>query len=139
MHARIDEPPYRPSDSNRAAERIPVTLPARLMWKDQRGTTRFACVVTKNVSEFGAYVECPSPISLPVYRLVQFQLEKDVKATDRVPEALRHGRLTAAVYRVTPPDAHGHGQGFALRLMVEPKRRANHEAEIASTRVRATA
>ena len=128
MQTRTDEPLYRPDESNRTAERIPVALPARLMWKDQRGTTRFACVVTKNVSEFGAYVESPSPISLPVYRLVQFQLEKDVNATDRVPDALRHGRLTAAVYRVTPPDAQGRGQGFALRLMVEPKRRVNLEA-----------
>lgn len=139
MHARIDEPPYRPDDSNRAAERIPMALPARLMWKDQRGTTRFASVVTRDVSEFGAYVECPSPISLPVYRLVQFQLEKDATAADRVPDSLRHGRLTAAVYRVTPPNAQGRGQGFALRLMVEPKRRQNQVAESAPLRVRATA
>lgn len=139
MYPRIPEPPYRPTDSTRAAERIPVTLPARLMWKDQRGATRFAAVVTRNVSEFGAYVECDTPIALPLYRLVQFQLEKDVKGSDGLPDSLRQGRLTAAVYRVTPPDAQGRGQGFALRLMVEPKRRLQHVEEDAPVRVRATA
>lgn len=139
MHARISEPPYRPADSNRAAERIPVALPARLMWKDQRGATRFAAVVTRNVSEFGAYVECTTPIALSVYRLVQFQLEKDVKASDGLPESLRQGRLTAAVYRVTPPDAQGRGQGFALRLMVEPKRRLSQMEEDVQVGVRVSA
>ena len=136
---RIAEPPYRPADTNRAAKRIPVTLPARLMWKDQRGTARFACVVTRDVSEFGAYVECTAPVSLPIYRLVQFQLERDVKDNDRLPESMRQGRVTAAVYRVTPPDVQGRGQGIALRLMVEPKRRRAQLAEQAPVPVLASA
>jgi hypothetical protein len=107
----------------RAAERRAVSLPARLTWKDQRGTTRFATVVTRNVSEFGVYVECPSAISIPLYRLVQFQLERDVREADRLPDALRQGRILSAVYRVSPPTPGGAPQGFALRLMVEPKRR----------------
>lgn len=135
MKSRVAEPPYRPADTNRAAARLDVTLPARLMWKDQRGTTRFTTVMTRNVSEFGAFVECSTPVSLPLYRLVQFQLERDTQEHDRLPASLKQGRLTAAVYRVQPPDARGRGQGFALRLMVEPKRRLN----AADERVRATA
>ena len=139
MQTRIAEPPYRPADTNRTVERIPVTLSARLMWKDQRGTTRFASVVATNVSERGVFVECPNPVSLSVYRLVQFQLEKDVKESDRLPESLKQGRLTAAVYRVHPPDAQGRGQGLALRLMVEPRHRLAQATEEGPARVRATA
>jgi len=139
MQTRIVEPPYRPANTTRAAERIPVTLAARLTWKDQRGATRFASVVARNVSEFGAYVECPTPLPLPVYRLVQFQLEKDVTAADRLPESLRQGRLTAAVYRVDPPDSQGRGQGFALRLMVAPRAHAVPHIDETPLRVRASA
>lgn len=139
MQSRVAEPPYRPADSNRAAERVDVALPARLMWKDQRGTARFATVTTRNVSEFGAYVECQTPLSLPLYRLVQFQLEKDVKAGDQLPATLKQGRLTAAVYRVQQPDARGRGQGLALRLMVEPVRRSATTTQRASDSIRATA
>jgi hypothetical protein len=139
MTTRIAEPPYRPANTTRAAERIPVMLSARLTWKDQRGATRFASVVARNVSEFGAYVECPTPLPLPVYRLVQFQLEKDVTASDRLPNSLRQGRLTAAVYRVHPPDAQGRGQGLALRLMVAPRPQAVPHVDDTPLRVRASA
>lgn len=145
MQTRIIEPPYRPAETTRSAERIGVTLPARLMWKDQRGATRFASVVTRNVSEFGAYVECPTPVSLPLYRLVQFQLERDTCAGVRIPETMKRGRVTAAVYRVNPADSKGRGQGIALRLMVEPKRRqaaepaASAAVQTDPVRVRASA
>ena len=91
---------YRPS-KERAAERRNVELPARLTWKDQRGTTRFASVVTRNVSEFGVYVECQSGVSIPLFRLVQFQLERDVREGDALPATLRQGRVLSAVYRVS--------------------------------------
>jgi hypothetical protein len=100
-----------------------MSLPARLMWKDQRGTTRFATVVTHDVCELGVYVEAQSVISLPLYRVVQFQLERDVPDDDELPASLRQGRILAAVYRVSPPTRGGTRQGFALRLMVDPKRR----------------
>src|SRR5712691_1158115 len=63
------------STDKRAAERRSVTLPARLAWTDQRGVNRFAAVVTRDVSEFGVFVEALSPLSIPLYRLVQFQFE----------------------------------------------------------------
>jgi hypothetical protein len=77
----------------RSVERRPVALPARLTWKDQRGATRFATVVARNVSDFGVYVECQSPVSIPLFRLVQFQLERDVY-DGNLPGSLRQpGRL----------------------------------------------
>ena len=113
---------HRPSSNQRIAERHSVTLPARLTWKDQRGTTRFATVVTRNVSEFVVYVECQSAVSIPVYRLVQFQLEREVRESDGLPGALRQGRILSAVYRVSPARTAGAAQGLALRLMVDPRR-----------------
>ena len=109
--------------NKRTAERRPITLPARLTWKDQRGTTRFASVITRNVSDLGVFVECQGAVSIPLYRLVQFQLERDVRESDPLPVALRAGRILSAVYRVTPPTQNGGRQGLALRLMVDPKRR----------------
>jgi hypothetical protein len=111
------------ASNKRAAVRIPLTLPARLTWKDQRGSTRFATVVTRDVSEFGVYVECQTPISISRFRLVQFQLERDARQYDTLPESLRQGRLLSAVYRVQPPTRSGGRQGLALRLMVDPRRR----------------
>lgn len=119
----------------RSAERRPLTLPARLTWKDNRGATRFASVVTRNVSEYGVLVECPTAISIPMYRLVQFQLERDVRDTDPLPASLRHGRVLSAVYRVTSPTPSTGRQCLALRLMVEPKRQEAEE----ETQTRATA
>jgi hypothetical protein len=101
-----------------------VALPARLTWKDQHGTTRFASVVTRDVSEFGAYVECQSAVSIPLFRLVQFQLERDVREAGGLPTSLRSGRILSAVYRVSPGSTSGRPQCLALRLMVEPKARA---------------
>ena len=109
--------------NERTSERSAVSLPARLTWKDQRGATRFASVVTRNVSEFGVFVECQSAVSIPLYRLVQFQLEREPRdANLRLPESLREGRILSAVYRVSRATASAR-QGLALRLMVDPKRR----------------
>jgi hypothetical protein len=94
-----------------------------LTWKDQRGTTRFASVVARNVSDFGVYVESHAVVSIPLYRLVQLQLEREVRESDALPQSLRHGRVLSAVYRVASPKASGTPQGLALRLMVDPKHR----------------
>jgi hypothetical protein len=115
----------------RAAERRSVDVPARLTWKDQQGTTRFATVMTRNISEYGVYVECQSSVSIPLFRLVQFQLERDVRDADAAPAVLRSGRVLSAVYRVSPATAHL-PQGLALRLMVDPRRRQVAEQERAT-------
>jgi hypothetical protein len=134
-HIWTDKTPTLPT-IKRAAERRIISLPARLTWTDQRGTPRFASVITRDVSEFGVYVECPTAVSIPPYRLVQIQLEPGARVSDGVPDALRQGRVLSAVYRVTPrTGGAGTLQGLALRLMVEPKRRVLRAAEP----VRATA
>ena len=116
--------------NKRTAERRSVSLPARLTWKDQRGTTRFASVIARNVSELGVFVDCQGTVSIPLYRLVQFQLERDVRDSDPLPASLRSGRILSAVYRVTAPAANGGRQGLALRLLVDPKRRGVEATEV---------
>ena len=131
-HIWTDPPTPKRTDANtRGTERRVVALPARLTWKDQRGTTRFATVLARNVSDFGVYVECTSPVSIPLFRLVQFQLEREMRETD-VPDTLQQGRVLSAVYRVSPPSG-SQPQGLALRLMVDPRR------NVAVEQARATA
>jgi len=104
----------------RMMSRRTVSLPMRLTWKDARGTMRFATGVTRNVSEFGLYVECSTPVSIPLYRLVQVQIERDGMASSDVPSWVRCGRVLSAVYRVSPASM-SQRQGFALRLMIDPR------------------
>jgi len=132
-HTWTEKPPYRPHVNKRAAERRMLSLPARLTWRDQRGAARFASVVTRNVSELGVYVECPSVLSLPLYRLVQFQLESNARESETLPGSLRQGRILSAVYRVTPPTPSGARQGLALRLMVDPRGRAANVSDARAT------
>jgi hypothetical protein len=117
----------------RASERRAMTLAARLTWKDQRGTTHFAAVVTRNISDVGVYVECLTQLSIPLYRLVEFRLESRVRDADGLPVALRNGCVRAAVYRVSPPTSSGVRQGLALRLMPDPSRRAPDLGEARAT------
>lgn len=131
-HIWTDTAAPKAKDANaRGTERRAVTLPARLTWKDHRGTTRFATVVTRNVSDFGVYVECQSPVSIPLFRLVQFQLERDGRDAQPLPDTLQQGRVLSAVYRVSPPSG-SQPQGLALRLMVEPRRQVAVEQTRAS-------
>ncbi len=118
----------------RVSTRREVNVPARLTWKDQRGVQRFASVVTRNVSDHGVYVEYQSAVSIPMFRLVQFQLERAVREADNLPAALRSGRILSAVYRVSPGTTSGRPQCLALRLMVDPRRRMNEipDAELAT-------
>ncbi len=127
------QPGESSSENKRVTERKPLALPARLTWKDHRGATRFASVMTRDVSELGVFVECQSAVSIPLYRLVQFQLERDVRDSDPLPSSLRQGRILSAVYRVTSATSSGGRQGLALRLMVDPKRRATEPAERRAT------
>lgn len=129
-HAWAESQPTRSAPNKRAAERRSICLPARLTWKDQRGTTRFASVVTRNISELGVFVECQGAVPIPLYRLVQFQLERDVRDADPLPASFRSGRILSAVYRVTSPLVNDGRQGLALRLLVDPKRRSVDVADV---------
>jgi hypothetical protein len=123
-HSWTDRPKLQPmTREQRISERREMNIPARLTWKDQRGATRFASVITRNISEHGVYVECQSAVSIPMFRLVQFQLERDVREGDDLPMVLKTGRVLSAVYRVSPGSTSGRPQGLALRLMVDPRKR----------------
>ena len=113
-----------PTDTNRAraGERRKVRLQGRLRWRDAGGVLRFASVVTQDVSDRDAFVECQVPASIPLYRLVHFQLEGTGHDGAEVPAALRRGQILSAVYRVGPcRAATGTPHGYALRLLVEPE------------------
>jgi hypothetical protein len=112
--------------NKRIADRRNVCLPTRLTWKDARGTIRFATAVARNVSEFGVYVECLTPVSIPLYRLVLLQIERDSAVASALPAALVRGRVLSAVYRISPASM-SKRQGLALRLMVDPRTMAVSE------------
>ena len=76
----------------------------------------------RDVSEVDAFVECQVPASIPLYRLVHFQIERPARESGEIPAALREGKVLSAVYRVGPyKTSTGTPNGYALRLLVEPK------------------
>jgi hypothetical protein len=112
------------------ANRTPLVLPGRVTWKDVRGTTRFASVVTRDISETGVFIEWRESTSIPMYRLVSFQIERDVRHMDKIPQALRSGRVLSAVYRKGAYQrSTGTPEGYGLRMLVEPAVRVAPVAE----------
>lgn len=105
------------SATQRTTSRQRVAVPARLTWKDQGGTVRFASVVTRDLSDGGAFVECSSAAPLPLFRLVHLQLETPSASPNH---PLTAGRVLAAVWRVERTDAAGAAQGYALRFLLDP-------------------
>jgi hypothetical protein len=107
------------------AERRSLVLPGRVTWKDARGATRFASVLTRDVSETGVFIEWRESTSIPLYRLVTFQLERDVRNTEGLPAVLRSGKVLSAVYRAGAfQRSTGTPEGYGLRLLVEPSVRS---------------
>lgn len=114
----------------RRSERRPLVLPGRVTWKDARGATRFASVVTRDVSDTGVFIEWSESTSIPLYRLVTFQLERDARAIDGLPPVLRMGKVLSAVYRAgTFQKSTGTPEGYGLRLLVEPSLASHASAE----------
>ena len=125
-------PPLKGMD--RRSERRAVALPARVMWKDSRGATRFATVRTRDISDTGVFVECVEPTSIPLYRLVTLQLEREARNTDGVPAALRRGKVLSAVYRLGAfQKTTGTPEGYALRLLIEPAVASLQSAPVEAT------
>ena len=116
----------------RIGERRKVRVPGRLTWRDGSGTLRFVSVVTRDVSEMDVFVECQMPASIPLYRLVHFQVERSARDVQDLPRALQQGKVLSAVYRVGPyRSATGTPNGYALRLLVEPYRAVARQATAA--------
>jgi hypothetical protein len=113
----------------RIGQRRRVRVPGRLTWRDASGTLRFASVVTRDVSDVDAFVECQMPASIPLYRLVHFQIERPARDCDDLPAVLQQGKVLSAVYRVGPyKSSTGTPQGYALRLLVDPRAVQNRTA-----------
>ena len=118
---------------NRLAERRQVSVPGQIVWKDAKGTTRMASVVTKDVSEFGVSVECLQGPAIPLYRIVYFQIDKSARGRTDLPAALRAANVLSAVFRVGECSQRtGAPTEYALRLLVEPRRQPRVAAEPAT-------
>lgn len=112
-----------PRAENRRSERRQVAVPGQIVWKDARGATRMAPVMTKDVSDHGVSLECQIPTAIPLYRLVYFQVDRDARHSADLPAALRKANVLSAVFRVGEySPVTGAPTHYALRLLVEPER-----------------
>ena len=131
------EPRDHGKTAKRSSERLPISIPARLTWKDASGAVRFASVMTRDVSDAGVFVECEAGAAIPLYRLVHLQVERSNRLSDQLPYRLREGRVLSAVWRVAPcRRSTGTPSGYALRFLVDPQTNA---AEAAPPNVEAMA
>lgn len=106
----------------RTAERVRMQVPGQIVWKDAKGRTQMASVITRDVSDNGVSVECRTSISIPLYRLVYFQVERHLRHRPDLPPALRKQSVLSAVFRVGPSsDVTGTPTEYGLRLLVEPR------------------
>lgn len=116
---------HHPRTEQRASERHPIQVPGQIVWKDARGCTRMADVVTRDVSEHGVSVECLGSTPIPLYRLVFFQVDRESRHRMDLPPSLRKSSILSAVFRVGPCNrATGAPSEYALRLLVEPERQS---------------
>lgn len=117
----------------RSADRIRLQLPGQIVWKDARGRTQMAAVVTRDVSDSGVRFECRSAVSIPLYRLVYFQIDRHLRNRPELPRPLRRQNQLAAVFRVgESSDVTGTPTEYALRLLVEPEAVATPAAAVTS-------
>jgi hypothetical protein len=116
----------QPRTEKRISDRRRLQVAGQIVWKDARGSTRMASVVTRDVSEHGVAVDCLNGTPIPLYRLVYFQVERGQRQHSELPPALRGSHVLSAIYRVDPCSAQtGVPGGYALRLLVEPERAAS--------------
>ena len=115
----------QPRSEKRTSERRAVAIPGQIVWKDARGNTKLASVVTRDVSDHGVSVQCLNGAAIPLYRLVYFQIDREARHRPDLPEALRKPNVLSAIFRVSDDNrATGAPSTYALRLLVEPVRAA---------------
>src|SRR3954469_15776737 len=113
----------QPRSDKRVAERRRIAVPGQIVWKDAKGTTRMAAVVTRDVSEHGVSVDCLGGMPIPLFRLVYFQVDREARNRLDLPAALRKSNVLSAIFRVGPcRQATGAPSEYALRMLVEPER-----------------
>ena len=109
----------------RIEDRLRIAVPGQILWKDSRGSTRMASVMTRDISPHGVSVECQGGMPIPLYRLVYFQVDRNARNRTDLPAPLRKSTVLSAVFRVGPySDQTGAPSEYALRLLVEPERHA---------------
>jgi hypothetical protein len=107
----------------RMSDRRRLAVPGQIVWKDARGTTRMAAVVTRDVSENGVSVDCLGGIPIPLFRLVYFQIDREARNRPDLPAALRKSSVLSAIFRVGAcKQSTGAPSEYALRMLVEPER-----------------
>jgi hypothetical protein len=110
----------------RTEDRLPIEVPGQILWKDAKGNTRVASVVTRDVSAHGVSVECLGGTPIPMYRLVYFQVDRAARGRADLPAVLRKSSVLSAIFRVgAVSDVTGAPANYALRLMVEPERQSS--------------
>jgi hypothetical protein len=106
----------------RVAERHPIQVPGQIVWKDHRGQTRMAAVVTRDVSDQGVSFECRTGLTVPLYRLVYLQIDRHARNRPDLPAPLRKQNVLSAVFRVGAcSEKTGTPTEYAVRLLVEPQ------------------
>ena len=109
----------------RTSARRPLAVPGQIVWKDARGATRMASVLTRDVSEHGVSVECVQGPAIPLFRMVYFQVDRSARERRDLPAALRKANILSAVFRVgSCSPTTGAPAEYALRLLIEPERKA---------------
>ncbi|HYT73849.1 MAG TPA: hypothetical protein VEL79_03785 [Vicinamibacterales bacterium] len=119
----------QPKSDKRTSERRSLSVPGQIVWKDVRGNTKLAAVVTRDVSEHGVAIECLNGAAIPLYRLVYFQVDREARQNVELPPALRKSNVLSAIFRVGADNqSTGAPTEYALRLLVEPARAAKPTA-----------
>jgi hypothetical protein len=122
---RLVQGGQQPRNDKRASERRPLAVQAQIVWKDARGATKLAEVITRDVCDHGVSVECVNGGPIPLYRLVYFQVSREARQHPDLPESLRKPNVLSAIFRVGGDSrATGAPSEYALRLLVEPARAA---------------
>jgi hypothetical protein len=130
----------QPRIEKRVAERQRLSVPGQIVWKDARGTTRMAAVVTNDVSDHGVSVRCLGGTPIPLFRLVYFQVDREARGRADLPAPLRKSGVLSAIFRVGPcQQSTGAPSEYALRMLVEPERRESAIAPVMTSTIEATA
>jgi hypothetical protein len=119
---RLVQGGQQPRGEKRTSERRSLAVAGQIVWKDARGNTKLAEVVTRDVSEHGVSVECASGVAIPLYRLVYFQVAREARHRAELPPALKKSNVLSAIFRVGSGNHGGGPCEYALRLLVEPAR-----------------
>jgi len=116
-HTLIDSPAWTTA---RRSARLQLACTTRLVWKDGSGAVRFAPATTRDLSETGAFVDCEAVAAIPLYQLVEVQIDSPSQAPDALPRGLRGARILSAIWRVAPcRRSTGTPSGYALRFLTD--------------------